>query len=168
MENIIVKRGPGRPRTANNLTEAQYAEKNRKMKAFKADRKEKLIARLGGQCTVTGSKVDLDFHHVLPSTKAFTIAHGRGLSSAWVRLVAEADKCVLVCTPVHKLIHAEVNRIMKVIRKHTELTPEGEAALLDYHTRRETRRVQLFGRILRQQGFTRYGIITMIRGYYEA
>jgi hypothetical protein len=48
--------------------------------------------------------VNLHFHHVDPSTKAFTVTMARGKSLAAYR--AEAAKCVLVCANCHGEIEA--------------------------------------------------------------
>lgn len=165
--NHIIKRGPGRPRVKNNLTEEEYARRNQRQKDLVARRKEQLMLRLGGVCEVTGSHGDLEFHHCRPSTKEFNLCGATGVRFRWERVVAEADKCVLLCAPVHKMIHAEVSRIMQKIRKGTELTPQAERALIDYHTHRETRRTIWLGRVLRATGMSRYLIIKMLREYYE-
>lgn len=64
------------------------------------DRKAMLIARLGGKCNDCGTEEDLEFDHVDPETKSFTITSK--MFTALDVLFAEVDKCVLRCKPCHK------------------------------------------------------------------
>jgi hypothetical protein len=64
--------------------------------------KRTLVEEAGGCCAVCGYDrciVNLQFHHVDPSTKSFalSVASGKGLA----KLRAEAAKCVLVCANCH-------------------------------------------------------------------
>ena len=73
----------------------------------------KLVAYKGGHCILCGySKcVDaLDLHHLDASQKEFGISSG-GLTRAWSKVVAEADKCILVCANCHREIHAGVTQV---------------------------------------------------------
>lgn len=68
-------------------------------------RKAKAIAYLGGRCVVCGAIEDLEFDHVDPAIKSFTI--GSRLSSiAETKLKPELDKCQLLCVEHHKEKHA--------------------------------------------------------------
>jgi hypothetical protein len=69
------------------------------VKAHKDRRRVKLLAMLGGRCVRCGASENLQFDHIDPSTKRFTI--GANLSKAWAELVAEAMKCQLLCRPCH-------------------------------------------------------------------
>jgi 5-methylcytosine-specific restriction endonuclease McrA len=73
-------------------------------KAWKAARRYRLIEMLGGKCVRCGATEDLEFDHIDPSTKEFTIS---GLSRAWDALVEEAAKCQLLCKPCHVAKGAE-------------------------------------------------------------
>jgi 5-methylcytosine-specific restriction endonuclease McrA len=56
-------------------------------------------------CVVdAGATEGLEFDHIDPSTKEFTIS---GLSRAWDVLVTEAAKCQLLCRPCHVAKGAE-------------------------------------------------------------
>lgn len=62
----------------------------------------------GGKCVVCGynrCSRALDFHHVDPSTKLFTISNN-GFGRSWERVKAEIDKCVLLCANCHRELHA--------------------------------------------------------------
>lgn len=75
--------------------------------------RQKLVKYKGGECSLCGySKcVDaLDLHHVDPKTKEFGISSG-GLTRAWSKVVAEADKCILVCANCHREIHAGIIKV---------------------------------------------------------
>jgi hypothetical protein len=61
-----------------------------------------LVAEAGGRCTVCGydrCQLNLHFHHVDPTAKAFNMHMGVGKSLASFR--EEAKKCVLVCANCH-------------------------------------------------------------------
>jgi 5-methylcytosine-specific restriction endonuclease McrA len=63
-------------------------------------RKAAAIDQLGGKCVRCGTKDDLDFDHMDPATKSFTIARRlAGVSEA--KLQAELAKCQLLCGPCH-------------------------------------------------------------------
>ncbi len=171
-EHIIIKT-PGRPRlpvSSDPKVEERRAKARARAREFHIEYKEKLDyivnIYMGGRCEVTGSEADLDIHHIEPSTKEFNV--GRPTARSLDTLKAEADKCVLLCKPIHVMVHTEVHRLMKELKRTTELTKEGEASVIDFYTARETRRVIRLGQILRAFGLTRYGIIAIIRSYYEA
>ena len=114
MEKVINKVCP-----RHGLTEFFYSESEHKYRC-KECRKEAvleqrrrnkivLVEYKGGKCEICGYDkcIDvLEFHHVDPSTKSFTIGNGdiRSLS----KLKEEADKCIMVCSNCHKEIHAKI------------------------------------------------------------
>lgn len=70
--------------------------------------KIKAIGYKGGECTECGAK-DLhptcyDFHHEDPDQKEYHWGQLRNRS--WSFLVEELDKCVLVCSNCHRVLHA--------------------------------------------------------------
>ena len=69
-------------------------------------KKEELVKYKGGKCEVCGYSRCLkamDFHHLDPNEKEFTISSKiRGLD----KLYEEVDKCILVCSNCHREIHA--------------------------------------------------------------
>lgn len=68
------------------------------------DRRNLLIKERGGRCLECGSKEDLDFHHVDPATKSFTISDK--LASANIEKIREElKKCNLICNDCHKDKH---------------------------------------------------------------
>lgn len=67
--------------------------------------KIKLINYKGGCCSVCGYKRNvyaLDFHHRDPSIKEFNLAHTSGITEA---VLAEIDKCDLLCSNCHREYH---------------------------------------------------------------
>jgi Homeodomain-like domain len=74
--------------------------------------REILIAEAGGRCAACGydgHHAALQFHHVDPSTKAFTLRDGDTRSLA--RMREEASKCVLLCANCHAEVEAGLARL---------------------------------------------------------
>ena len=64
-----------------------------------------LVEYKGGKCERCGYNKcieALEFHHMDPSQKDFTIS---GKSKAFEYLKEEVDKCIMVCSNCHKEIH---------------------------------------------------------------
>ena len=71
--------------------------------------RHKAIEYKGGKCQNCGYNkcIDaLEFHHIDPSKKEFTIAHVS--TPSWDRLKKELDKCILLCSNCHKEEHARL------------------------------------------------------------
>jgi DNA-binding CsgD family transcriptional regulator len=71
-------------------------------------RKIELLEYKGGKCEVCGyskSIYSLQFHHLDPEKKDFTIG---GRNYSWERMKKEVDKCILVCANCHCEIHEEI------------------------------------------------------------
>ena len=72
------------------------------------DVKSTLVAEAGGQCVACGYSrciAALQFHHVDPDQKRFSIAV-RGVSRSLARAREEAQKCVLLCANCHAEVEA--------------------------------------------------------------
>ena len=67
--------------------------------------RDRAIITLGGSC-VCGADVQLQFHHIDPSTKRFVISRYFGRIK-WRRIVRELRKCELKCTTCHMQHHKE-------------------------------------------------------------
>ena len=68
--------------------------------------KERLVAEAGGSCRICGYDrcvAALQFHHVDPTTKRFTVTARR---ISWDVVAAEAAKCVLLCANCHAEVEA--------------------------------------------------------------
>ena len=75
-----------------------------------------LVQAAGGACTICGYSrhpAALQFHHVDPREKAFSIAD-RGVARSLDRALAEAAKCVLVCANCHAEVEAGIATIQRV------------------------------------------------------
>ena len=86
-------------------TREQYnAYMNDYMKKRYARRRLEAIQKLGGVCVVCGTTERLEFDHIDPTLKDFTMANASSFSEA--RWQAELSKCQLLCHQCHKNKHA--------------------------------------------------------------
>ena len=72
--------------------------------------RQKLVTYKGGKCSICGYNKcigALDLHHIDDSKKEFTISD-HGLTLGCDKIVAEADKCVLLCANCHREVHAGI------------------------------------------------------------
>jgi len=78
-------------------------EYNAYMRQYMLDRyhtqREKLLKLLDNKCTKCGSTENLEFDHIDPSTKSFTI--GKLNTMAFYKAVEEVKKCQLLCQSCH-------------------------------------------------------------------
>lgn len=75
--------------------------------------RRKLVEYKGGSCILCGYNkcIDaLDLHHLDATSKEFGVSSG-GLTRAWSRVVAEADKCILICSNCHREVHAGIVQV---------------------------------------------------------
>ena len=75
---------------------------------WKKKKKLKLIEYKGGKCQRCGyNKCEeaLEFHHLDPTQKDFTISSH---SYSFEKMKRETDKCILVCSNCHREIHYEL------------------------------------------------------------
>jgi len=94
-----------------------YADRREYLIKAVSDRRRKIkvkaIQLKGGACQICGySKYQgaLDFHHIDPTTKSFSIG-SRGHSRSWEQVLKELDKCILVCANCHREIGAGVTQV---------------------------------------------------------
>lgn len=74
----------------------------RRLKSF-------LVKKAGGKCAICGYDRCVDafeFHHLDPSKKQFSIGNANPKHMTWDEVVAESEKCIMVCSNCHKEIHA--------------------------------------------------------------
>lgn len=77
-----------------------------KIKQHRRNKKILAVLYLGGKCSCCGynkSYSALDFHHINPEEKEFTIAKNTSLS--WKKMKAEIQKCILLCANCHREEH---------------------------------------------------------------
>jgi len=100
----------------NHIKMTEDELKGNKVKSVVNWRKRSKLALVeykGGKCDKCGYDrcVDaLEFHHVDPTKKDFTIS---GKSWSFEKLKGEVEKCILVCSNCHKEIHFEIKNKLK-------------------------------------------------------
>jgi DNA-binding CsgD family transcriptional regulator len=81
------------------------------VKSHRQKTKKRAVEYKGGKCQVkmcgyNKSVYALDFHHINPEKKDFSIS---AVTKRWETIRKELDKCVLVCRNCHGEIHEEIN-----------------------------------------------------------
>lgn len=69
--------------------------------------KQKCVDLKGGKCVVCGYNkylAALDFHHLDPSKKSFSVT---GYTTTWEKIVVELNKCILLCSNCHRAVHSK-------------------------------------------------------------
>ena len=92
------------------------------VESWRKRKKKVLVEYKGGKCQCCGySKCieALEFHHLDPNIKSFTIS---GKSKSFNSLKSEVDKCILVCSNCHKEIHAGLINIDTIINQKVEVS----------------------------------------------
>ncbi len=91
-----------------------YADRREYLKKAVSERRQKLKIMLieykGNSCAICGydkCPAAFDLHHIDKNKKEFGFAIG-GMTRAWEKVKAEADKCLLVCSNCHREIHAGI------------------------------------------------------------
>lgn len=98
----FVYRGKNQDKCICKLCEQEAVSKRRKLI------KEKLIEYKGGKCEKCGYNKNihaLEFHHINPNEKEFTIS---SKNISFKDLKKEVDKCVLLCSNCHREIHDKI------------------------------------------------------------
>jgi hypothetical protein len=122
---MATRRRDGESREEFNARTAKY------MNERYWDRRNRLLAVLGGRCVDCGVAEQLEFDHVDQLTKSFGIS--RRLNSApWNVLLAEAEKCVLRCQACHAYMTAfqrlrNFDALALASRLSLPLAPDGRA-----------------------------------------
>ncbi len=79
-------------------------------------KKEELVKIFGGKCRICGYKRyigALDFHHIDPSAKLFSLSV-KGLCYSWDTVLKEAKKCVLLCKNCHTEVENNIINISNI------------------------------------------------------
>jgi hypothetical protein len=82
------------------------------IKKFRRRTKERLVKGMGGCCQICGynkSLSALEFHHINPNQKDFTISSMKIMN--WEKIKNEAKKCILVCANCHREIHDNITEL---------------------------------------------------------
>ena len=104
-ENTSTLKSPSMESTKSDAHGTILTDKQKKRRQRKLD----LIEYKGGKCERCDTEhhpAAYDFHHIDPTQKSFTL-HSGNLDMKWCRLLAEADKCALLCSCCHRIIHYE-------------------------------------------------------------
>jgi predicted HNH restriction endonuclease len=91
-------------REANKTQEQKEKHKQWKLD-WKRNRKKKLVEYKGSICQIcntTGHPAIFDFHHLDPTKKEGLVT----TRSSYKKSMEEADKCILLCSNCHRLLHA--------------------------------------------------------------
>lgn len=86
---------------------AAVSDRRRRVKA-------QLVAEAGGRCASCGydrTPAALQFHHVDPATKSFSIS-GTGVTRSLARARAEAAKCILLCANCHAEVEVGIRQVV--------------------------------------------------------
>jgi hypothetical protein len=115
MELCVTCRKPLRGRQSKFCSrQCKNDDTNNRLQSYSAqqrrgrERKIDLISLKGAKCSGCGYQQNfsaLEFHHVCPADKSFTLDLRSLSNRRWQAILSEADKCVLVCSNCHKEIH---------------------------------------------------------------
>lgn len=99
-------------------------EKYRKESARRQKEQTAWLQSLKKECIICGEKepICLDFHHINPEEKSFTIAKHQSLGKE--KLLAEIKKCVCLCSNCHRKVHAGIINLEDYLNKSFPQNPE--------------------------------------------
>lgn len=75
----------------------------------------------------------LQFHHVVPELKQYTVAQLIGRRSKLIIILKEIDKCVCVCTACHSLLQDNLSFVASTIVNNKWYKDWGLHEALDWH-----------------------------------
>ena len=96
----------------NSKTDKRKEQSRQHNRKSRRANKSRLVEYFGGKCVCCGYKrslAGLQFHHLDPSQKDFTISSQSKRN--YEELLEEAKKCIMVCANCHAEIHAGVRDI---------------------------------------------------------
>lgn len=74
------------------------------------ENKARAVQYKGGKCAMCGLETEhlavYDFHHTDPAEKEANIAE-LVFSASWVNIKAELDKCIMLCSNCHRIVHSQ-------------------------------------------------------------
>ena len=101
-------------------------DESKNIKRYREKIKRRALLAAGQKCRVCGYSKEitaLDFHHVDPTQKDFSLSKMReGHRKSWEVICDELDKCVLVCCRCHTEIHAGVTECPPIQPVDREVT----------------------------------------------
>ena len=93
------------------------------VKKWRRNTKLKLITCMGSKCQICGynkSQNALEFHHIDPEEKDFSLSNTRANPKNWSTLIKELQKCILLCSNCHKEVHEGVSILPKFYQSFDE------------------------------------------------
>lgn len=101
----------------------EYIKKRKSNSESVCDRRRKLkqmaVEYKGNKCVFCGYNRcigALEFHHINPEEKDFSIASS-GTTKSWARIKEELDKCICVCANCHREIHNNIISVDEITKK---------------------------------------------------
>lgn len=91
--------------------------KSDKIKNWRQNTKRKLVEGFGGKCNKCGYNKcfdSLDFHHIDPIQKDFSIGDALASPKKWDILVREAQKCIMLCKNCHIELHSGLWQLSEI------------------------------------------------------
>lgn len=91
-----------------------------RIRDWRQNTKQKLVEGFSGKCghcDLLDHHCVYDFHHLDPTHKDFTLTKQ---IRSWAALVQEAHKCVMLCAPCHRKVHAGVINLRDNIHRFDE------------------------------------------------
>lgn len=85
--------------------------------------KERLTKAFGSECGICSYNKSIEamqFHHLKPTQKEFTISSATSKIRSWVRIVEEVKKCVMLCANCHSEVHSGMTSIPNNIKQFDE------------------------------------------------
>lgn len=79
-----------------------------KVKKWRLETKQRIVDSMGGKCQVCGYNrclSNLALHHINPKEKDFALGAIRKSPKAWIKIVEELRKCILLCHICHNELH---------------------------------------------------------------
>lgn len=92
------------------------SQRSEKVKRWRRNTKERIIQSMGGKCQICGynkCQGAMDLHHLDPSKKEISFAKIRRDPKAWIKIVEELRKCILLCNRCHQELHNGMTQIPK-------------------------------------------------------
>jgi hypothetical protein len=77
-------------------------------KQWRKRTKERLVKAMGGKCAscdYNKSTSALEFHHLDPNKKDFSLSEIRANPKSWTKIIEEIRKCILLCCRCHREVH---------------------------------------------------------------
>jgi hypothetical protein len=96
------------------------SKSSERVKLWRKRTRERMLESMGSKCACCEYDRCLDileFHHIDPKEKSFSLGSARANIFSWKTIVKELKKCILVCQNCHGEIHAGFREIPDNVRK---------------------------------------------------